>query len=76
MKALMVGMAGIVFLFSIVVSSEAQDCRSCARKSASVAACISCVRTVEGKRYSESEMKHWCGKNQPACYAGGKGAVR
>jgi hypothetical protein len=52
MKALIVSIVGVAFLLSVVVSSEAQDCRSCARKSTSVAACISCVRKAEGKRYT------------------------
>jgi hypothetical protein len=72
MKALMVGMAGTAFLFSGIISTEAQDCRSCARNSATISACKICVEKFDPGKYTPKDKQIWCGKNQPACYAGDK----
>jgi hypothetical protein len=67
MKALI-----ITSLLLSVATANAQDCRSCARTSPTVAACKICVEKFDPGKYTPRDKDIWCGKNQPACYGKAK----
>ena len=69
--------SSITWLLSCVLTSTAfaqkqPDCRTCARQSATIAACVECAKKNEGSKYTPAQMKQWCSANQPVCYKGKK----
>jgi hypothetical protein len=53
----------IAMLAPAAVPVRAQDCNTCATKSATLAECIACATY-----YKKQNATQWCRKNWPACH--------